>query len=33
MLVRDAAGTERIAVLHTERGLLTFETLRHPAER
>ena len=31
--VRDATGRRRVAILHTNLGLLTFEPLRHPAER
>lgn len=31
--VRDATGRRRVAILHTNLGLLTLEPLRHPAER
>ncbi|MCZ4259233.1 hypothetical protein O4G76_00055 [Limimaricola sp. G21655-S1] len=33
MLVRDSEGQERVAVLHSYSGLVTFEKLPHPAER
>ncbi|MCP1168409.1 hypothetical protein [Limimaricola litoreus] len=33
MLVRDADGQDRIAVLHSYSGQITFEQAPHPAER
>ena len=33
MLVRDAQGQDRIAVLHSYSGLITYEMAPHPAER